>query len=204
MVVGKETGRRRVGICVHRVAELHPRDILRHDGIPLTSPARALLDIAPHLSERSLERAFDEALVRNIVSLGAVRAVLARYPQARGAARIRALARPDRKTSATRSQGEERFLMMVRKARLPEPEVNVRLGRFVADFLWRRERIVLEVDGYNYHRGRGAFERDHERDAEHQHSDFLVIRATWRQLEDTPEAVLVWVATALARRPARW
>ncbi len=70
----------------------------------------------------------------------------------------------------------------------------------VADFLWRRERIVLEVDGYDYHRGRGAFERDHERDAEHQHSDFLVIRATWRQLEDTPEAVLVWVATALARR----
>jgi very-short-patch-repair endonuclease len=200
LVVGKETGRRRPGICVHRVADLHLRDILSHDGIPITSPARAILDISPQLSERSLERAFDEALVRKIMTIGAVNAVLARYPHARGAGRIRALARPDRKTTATRSKGEEQFLTMVRKARLPDPEVNVRLGRFVADFLWRRERIVLEVDGYDYHRGRGAFERDHERDAEHQHSDFLVIRATWRQLEETPEAVLVWVATALARR----
>ncbi len=202
LVVGKETGRRRPGICVHRVADLHPRDVLQHDGIPITSPARTLLDVAPDLSERSLERAFDEALVRKIMSLGAVNAVLARYPHARGAGRIRALAQSDRKTTATRSKGEERFLTMVRNSHLPEPEVNVRLGRFVADFLWRPERVVLEVDGYDYHRGRRAFERDHQRDAEHQHSDFLVIRATWRQLEDTPEAVLVWVATALARRPA--
>jgi very-short-patch-repair endonuclease len=167
------------------------------------SAARTLLEVTPQLSERSLERAFDEALIRNIMSLGAVRAVLARYPQRPGVARMLALTRPDRMTTATRSKGEERFLAMVRKARLPAPEVNVTEGRFDADFLWRRERIVLEVDGYDFHRGRGAFERDRQRDAEHQHSDFVVIRATWRQLEDTPEAVLVWVATALARRPVR-
>jgi very-short-patch-repair endonuclease len=201
-IVGRDGGRDRPGLCVHRVATLHPRDALRHAGIPITSPARTLLDIAPQLSERSLERAFDEALVRKIMSLGAVKAVLARYPNRPGAARIRALARADRKTTATRSQGEERFLQMVRKSGLPDPEVNVRIGGFVADFLWRRERVVLEIDGYDYHRGRVAFERDHERDAVHQHSEFVVIRATWRQLEDAPEAVLVWVATALARRAA--
>jgi predicted transcriptional regulator of viral defense system len=148
-VVGTETGRRRAGICVHRVASIHPRDVLRHSGIPITSPARTLLDIAPQLSERSLERAFDEALVRKIISPGAVKAVLARYPQRPGAARIRVLTRPDRMTTATRSKGEEHFLAMARKARLPAPEVNVTLGRFQADFLWRRERIVLEVDGYD-------------------------------------------------------
>jgi very-short-patch-repair endonuclease len=202
IVVGAETGRRRDGICVHRVRSIHPRDILHYAGIPITSPARALLDIAPQLSERALERAFDEALVREIMSLGAVKAVLARYPHRRGVDRIRALARPDRTTTATRSEAEERFLMMVRNSGLPEPEVNVRLGCFVADFLWRRERVVLEVDGYDYHRGRRAFERDHRRDAEHHLADVVVTRATGSQLEDAPEALLVLVATALARRRA--
>jgi very-short-patch-repair endonuclease len=199
-VVGRDGGRRRPGICVHRVSAIDPLDVRERGGIPITSAARALLDIAPRLSERSLERALDEALIRGLMSHQAVDAVLARYPQRPGAARLRALARPDRKTTATRSEAEERFLAMVRNAGLPEPEVNARVGGFVVDFLWRRERVIVEIDGYDYHRGRVAFERDHERDAEHLHEQFLVLRATYRQLDGRPEALLVRVATALARR----
>ena len=98
---------------------------------------------------RSLELAFDEALVRGLMTLAAIEGVTARYPNRPGAARLQALARPDRATTVTRSEAEERFLAMIRRAHLPDPEVNARLGRFVADFLWRDERVLVEIDGYD-------------------------------------------------------
>jgi very-short-patch-repair endonuclease len=202
VVVGKETGRRRPGIRVHRAATLRRADARRHQRLPITSPARTLLDIAPELSDRSLERAFDEALIQRLVTHATVNAVLAAYPHSPAVGRFRQLADPGRPTTATRSGGEEAFLTLARKAQLPAPEVNAHLGRFVADFLWRPEKIVLELDGYDYHRGRAAFERDHQRDAEHQHQDFLVIRTTASQLKRQPEALLVHLATALERRRA--
>ncbi len=202
-IVGRDAGRDRPGIHAHRAACLDRRDVRSHGGIPLTSAARTLLDVAPRLSTRSLELAFDEALVRGLMTLEAIEGVTARYPKRRGAARLQELARPDRPTTVTRSEAEERFLAMIRRAHLPEPEVNARLGRFVADFLWRDERVLVEIDGYDYHRGRAAFERDHERDAEHQRHGYTVIRVTWRQLESEPESVLVRVATALERRRLR-
>jgi very-short-patch-repair endonuclease len=202
-VVGRDAGRDRSGIQAYRVAYLDRRDVRTRADIPLTSAARTLLDISPRLSERSLERAVDEALTRGLTTIEAIAGVTARYPKRKGASRLRALARPDRPTTVTRSEAEERFLAMIRRAGLPEPEVNARLGRFVADFLWRDERVVVEIDGYDFHRGRAAFERDHERDAEHQQDDFLVIRVTWRQLDREPEVLLVRVATALDRRRRR-
>jgi very-short-patch-repair endonuclease len=63
--------------------------------------------------------------------------------------------------------------------------------------------VLVEIDGYDYHRGRAAFERDHQRDAEHHHEGYIVIRVTWRQLEREPELLLVRVATALERRRLR-
>jgi len=66
--------------------------------------------------------------------------------------------------------------------------------------VWRKERVIVELDGYDYHRGRAAFERDHQRDAEHQHMNHLVIRVTGRQLARELEALLVQIATALAQR----
>jgi hypothetical protein len=100
---------------------------------------------SPPAFRSSLERACDEALVRGLVTFEAIDAVTERYPKREGVARIRALGRPDRKTTATRSEAEERFLAMVRKARLPEPEVNVRVGRFVADFRWRAEQVATAL-----------------------------------------------------------
>ncbi|HYZ81334.1 MAG TPA: DUF559 domain-containing protein, partial [Solirubrobacteraceae bacterium] len=202
IVIGKEAGRRRPGIRVHRVKALEPRDIRRHQGIPITSPARTLLDIAPDLSDRSLEWALDDAVTRRLTSHAAVKAVLAAYPNRPSSHRLRALLDPDRPTTVTRSGGEEAFLAQVRRARLPVPEVNATVGRYSADFLWRDQKVILEIDGYDFHRGRAAFERDHERDAEHQHLDYVVIRATPRQLAREPQVLLVRVAMALARRMA--
>ena len=199
-VIAKETGRRRPGIRVHRTEQLNPRDAGRHQRLPITSPARTLLDIASIVSDRSLERAIDEALIQRLVTHAAIAAVLARYPGREGTARLKALADAGRPTFLTRSEGEEVLLELLRRGNLPIPEVNARLGRYRVDFLWRAEKVVLELDGYDYHRGRFAFERDRRRDAEHQLAGFTVIRITARQLAREPEAVLVQLATALARR----
>ena len=76
--------RRRPGVCAHRATLLDARDVRVPAGIPLTSPARTLLDIAPRLSERSLELAFDEALVRGLMTVEVIAGVTARYPKRRG------------------------------------------------------------------------------------------------------------------------
>jgi very-short-patch-repair endonuclease len=201
-VVGGDCGRTRDGIQVHRVSGLDPRDFRRYQNIPITSPARALLEIAPDLTDRQLERALDEALIKRLITHAAINAVLAAYPNRRGAGRLRILADPGRPTTETRSDGEEALLAALRKANIRAPEVNGRVGRYIADFVWRKERVIVELDGYDYHRGRAAFERDHERDAEHLRLGFLVIRVTGRQLARELEALLVQIGTALALRAA--
>ena len=201
-VVGGDCGRTRDGIRVHRVSELDPRDVRRYQGIPITSPARALLEIAPDLSDRQLERALDEALIKRLITHAAIAAVVNAYPHRRGVARLRAAADPGRPTTETRSDGEEALLALIRRANLPAPEVNAKVGGYTADFLWPTQKVIVELDGYDYHRGRAAFERDHQRDAEHQRMGYLVIRITGRQLRHRPEEVLVQLATALARRAA--
>lgn len=201
-VIGKETGRRRPGIRVHRTEALDPSDIRRHQQIPITSPARTLLDIAPEISGRSLEWALDQALVKRMVSHAAVRAVLAAYPRRPGAPVLAAFLDPDRPTTLTRSHAEEHVLALLRRAGLPVPEVNARVGHYTADFLWRAQKVILEVDGYQYHHTRAAFERDHRRDTEHQLQDFVVLRTTPGLLQHKPYALLVQLATVLERRRA--
>jgi very-short-patch-repair endonuclease len=200
--IGSDAGRDRPGIRAHRVSELDPRDVRRYQNVPITSPARAILEIAPDLTDRQLEKALDEALIRRLVSHAAINAVVNAYPRYRGVARLRALADPGRPTTETRSDGEEALLAALRRANIRAPEVNGRVGRYIADFVWRKEMVIVELDGYDYHRGRAAFERDHERDAEHLRLGFLVIRVTGRQLARELEALLVQIATALATRRA--
>ena len=86
----------------------------------------------------------------------------------------------------------------MRAAQLPMPDVNVRIGPIEVDFLWREERLIVEVDGFRFHASRAAFERDRLRDAELQASGFRVMRVTWRQLTRTREATLARIASALA------
>jgi len=198
--IGSAAAGGRPGIRAHRVTHLDPRDIRRYQNIPITSPARALLEIAPDLSDRELERALDEALIKRLITHAAIDAVANAYPNRRGVARLRARADPGRPTTETRSGGEEALLAMIRRANLPAPEVNAKVGSYIADFLWPTEKVIVELDGYDYHRGRAAFERDHQRDAEHQRMGYLVIRITGRQLAREPAAILVRIATALATR----
>jgi very-short-patch-repair endonuclease len=89
-------------------------------------------------------------------------------------------------------------MRLVRAAALPEPEANVRIHRMEVDFLWQRQRVVVEVDGFRYHSNSRAFERDRERDATLVASGHVVLRVTWGQIVRNPEVVIARVAAALA------
>jgi very-short-patch-repair endonuclease len=98
----------------------------------------------------------------------------------------------------TRSDLESLFLALIERFRLPPPEVNVKLGRWTVDFLWRDRRLVVEIDYWNYHRGSVAFHDDHARDLDLRAAGYAVHRFTDIQLEAEPERVVADVKRKLA------
>jgi very-short-patch-repair endonuclease len=184
-------------IRLHRVARLHRVDATRHHNIPVTSPARTLLDLAAVVSRRELERAVEEAQVQRRVSTHSLNEQFIRYPTHRGTAALREAIRSD--PALTRSEAERRTLELIRAARLPTPEVNARLSGYEVDFLWRDHNLIVEVDGYAFHSSRGSFERDRRRYRALQAAGYVVLRITWRELAEQPEAVVAELAAALTR-----
>jgi very-short-patch-repair endonuclease/predicted transcriptional regulator of viral defense system len=191
--------KQRAGIRVHSVRSLDPRHVTRRRGLPVTAPARTMLDLAEVVSPRELERAMEEAMRMRLVHERIVRDVLARSPGRRGAAVLAALLDAAAGPTFTRSEAEERLLALVREAQLPPPELNVRLGGHEVDFLWRGVGLVVEVDGYAYHSTRASFERDRLRDAALQARGLKVTRVTWRQIVGEPHALVARLARALSR-----
>ncbi|MGH2962145.1 MAG: DUF559 domain-containing protein [Solirubrobacterales bacterium] len=198
-VAGRDPGRR-PGVRVHRVRSIGRDEVRAFRGIPITTAARTALDLAAIVSQRELEQAVAEVLRRNLASHGALLALAARYPTRHGVPALRHLLERDERPALTRSEAEERFLALVRRAELPPPEVNVSVRGFEVDFLWRQERLVVEVDGFAYHSDRRTFENDRRRDAELAAHGYRVIRVTWSRIVDSPAAVVARVAQALASR----
>jgi very-short-patch-repair endonuclease len=193
----------RDGIRAHRCRDLHPPDATRRDGVPVTSPARTLLDLATQVSQRDLTRAADEARVHHLVADHSLNEQFRRYPHHRGTPALTQAIQTE--PALTRSEAERRLLELIRAARLTTAETNVRVGQHEVDFLWREQRLVVEVDGYAFHSSRGAFERDRRRDADLAREGIRVVRVTWRQIADEPEAIVATLAAALAaqvRRPS--
>jgi very-short-patch-repair endonuclease len=100
----------------------------------------------------------------------------------------------------TRSELEHLFLRLCERHGLPKPEVNVRIGRHLVDFLWRDERLIVETDGYQYHRGKAAFEDDRARDLELRASGYDTLRLTHRQVIEDPTNVAAVLARKLAAK----
>jgi very-short-patch-repair endonuclease len=187
----------RSGLRIHRSRQLSPQDIRHLRGLPVTAPWRTLVDLADTGSDRELERATHEALTRRLVNARRLLADLNRYRGRRGIGRLRKLLEDDESPTITRSEAEERFLALVRVAGLPAPEVNVPLRGHEVDFLWRDQGLVVEVDGFQFHSTRAAFERDRQRDAELQAAGLRVLRLTWRQVVHSPYATLTNLVRAL-------
>ena len=193
-VPGRKT-RSRPGIRVHR-SHLHPTDATRTHGIPVTSPARTLLDLATTVSQRDLARATEEAQVQRRVSTHSLNEQFSRYPTHRGTAALRKAIQAEPRL--TRSEAERRMLELIRSARLPEPGVNVKVGGWEVDLVWPNQRLIVEVDGYAFHSSRRSFERDRGRDATLAGAGWRVVRFTWRQIVEEPEVVIARLSAALA------
>jgi very-short-patch-repair endonuclease len=201
-VPGRRPGGQR-GIRVHWVAGFDAGETTRARGIAVTTPARTLLDLAPQVSGRELEQAVAQATKRNLVTRRKLVDVLARYPRRPGARALRVLLMSSEEPVFARSEAEERFLGLVRRAQLPPPEVNVALHGYEVDFLWRDDRVAVEIDGFAFHGDRDSFEADRRRDADLAARGIQVIRINWRQIADEPEATLVRLAREFAGRSGR-
>jgi len=187
----------RPGIRLHCARRLDPADVTVHNGIPITTPARTLVDLNAVVPDRLLERAFEEAQIRRLVAPGEVEAALTRATGRRTRALRRLVAIEHRTTTVTRSELEERFLALVRRGGLPEPEVNARLAGYEVDFVWRDARRVIEVDGHAYHRTRQATSRDRRKDDDLEAAGFRVTRFTSDQILTDPADTLARAQRAL-------
>jgi len=183
----------RKGIVVHCVNTLDPRDTTHRHGIPVTTVARTLIDLAAVLDDRDFEQAFDQALAHKLVTLPRLEAAIARAPNARGIARLRTLIDAER-GGVSRSWAERRLLELIREAGLPEPERNVKLGDWTVDMLWREQNLVVEVDGIQFHGTRWRIERDSRKDAYLASQKLNVLRIIPRVVKSRPRVAVARVA----------
>ncbi len=194
-VVGRQPCRS--GIRVHRVTSLCDADRGDRRGIPVTAPARAFLDFASRATTYELERAIAEAYAVRLVTEDQLRGAIDRAPRRPGAAALKAQLDREGGPQWTQSEAERRMLRLLRAARLPLPRTQLRIAGWPADFAWPEARLIVEVDGYQFHGHRYAFERDRRRDQAHFSVGYTVIRFTFRQLDEEPFTVVATIARAL-------
>jgi very-short-patch-repair endonuclease len=184
----------RSGIRRHRVAQFPRQDVTKMRGIPVTSVARTICDLAATEPRNEVEHAFQEALYRRIVTPRAVAAVIEREARRKGAPIIRALIEDPR---MTRSEKERALLKLIDAAQLPRPVTNVRLHGYLVDAYWPEEGLVVEFDGRKAHGHLLAFEHNRKRDQVLVAHGVRVMRVTDRHLQGEPVAVAARIAQAL-------
>jgi hypothetical protein len=181
------------GIVVHR-GVLPADEVGRMWGIPVTSVARTMLDLAGMLKEREVERAWNELEVREYRLRLSVPDLIARYPGRRGIVLLARLASgKDQPVGITRGELEERFLALVDRFNLPRPRMNVHLAirdRFYEiDCLWEDRKVAIELDGAAAHGTDKAFHKDRERDRILAAEGWTTSRVTWDHIQLTADEV---------------
>jgi very-short-patch-repair endonuclease len=185
--------RGRPGIRFHR-SSLPDDERTRFEGIPVTTVPRTLLDCAPTMSARQLERMINEADVLRLHDRLSLPDLLHRYPRRSGSRKLwEALRKRNAGSTRTRSEIEELLVELVDELGLQRPEFNVQIEvdgeTFEIDALWRAERIAVELDSRQFHDTPLAFERDRRRDRKLIAAGWRPVRITWRQITDERAAV---------------
>ena len=192
------TGRlKRAGIRLHWRRWIPPDEITELAGLPITTPARALLDLAATgLRGRPLEAALDHAERRRLLDFAALQRVLARYPTRPGSPSLKAqLARYS--PADTLSVLEELVLELCDAHGLPRPHVNCVIEGKVRDFYWPHARLVVEADSYTWHRSPTALNDDRERDVTLTLAGYRSLRFTWEQVTRRRRYVISSILAAL-------
>jgi very-short-patch-repair endonuclease/predicted transcriptional regulator of viral defense system len=198
VVPGGASGRNRLP-GVRRRRDILAGEVTHRDGLPLTTVARTLLDLARCEPRAAFEDAVATALRKRLLSHAALREMMSRHPRHRGARVIAALL-DDAATTASRSEAERRIRRLCHSGGLPVPEVNVLVHGFEVDLYFRKQRVVLEIDGFSFHNSDRAFHNDRLRDSVLAAAGILVVRVTWRHLTRERDATLVRIAQALVLR----
>ena len=179
------------GITIHRTRSLPEDERTVREGIPVTTVGRTLLDLAEVVDSRQLERACEAAERLRLFDLQEIEKLVRRHHGRRGLAAVRKVLGDIDEPPATRSELERRFLDLCGEAGLPPPRVNTQVAGFEVDVAWPEARLVVELDGHEFHRTRAAFERDRARDAAAlQVAGHHVLRVTDRRLRREPAAVI--------------
>jgi very-short-patch-repair endonuclease len=164
--------RARSGLQPH-FASLPDQDVTVSQGLRVTTAQRTLDDLRLFLDPAAHERATNEAEVLRLVPI-----------------------KPG-KPGITRQEAERRLLALLRRSGLPPTKTNITIQGHEVDALYEEARLIVEVDGYAFHRTRHAFEQDRRRDASLLAAGYRVMRVTYRQLDEEPEAVVVRLARSL-------
>lgn len=182
VVVRGDAGRvRRRGVRVHRSQTLVPAAVTLRRGIPITKPGRTIADLRlaaaagrpGAISQRELRKAVRQA-------------------------NVLALPIEESDKDPTRGDLEGDFLRLCVRRRIPPPEVNVRIGRYLVDFLWRERRFIVETDSYLHHGGKAAFQEDRGRDLALQCLGYDVLRLSEQQIAEEPAQVAKTVRQRVA------
>jgi very-short-patch-repair endonuclease len=194
--VSAPTERRVRGVVTRRSRRMHPSEQTVWRGVPVTSPARTLVDLAAALGAAELARACHEAGVRHHTTPAQVEAILARRWGSPGASKLRAILRGD--VRVTLSKLESRFLERLGEAGLPLPETNRRAGARRVDCRWPELKLTIELDGYRYHHSRHAWEQDRRREREARARGDEFRRYTYGDVLEGPQLMLAELRSLLA------
>jgi very-short-patch-repair endonuclease len=197
-ILVRQRGRGRLtGVKARHAAALGDDETTSLHGMPVTTPARTLLDVAGVVSRRELEQALAVALDRPCTTRQELDRLLVRHPRHPGSGVLRRLLRVARDLARTRSLAEEKLLRLVRDAEIPEPRLNVGVAGYEVDFCWPEQRLVVEVDGRAFHTGYREFQRDRTRGAALAAVGYRVMRVTWADISDHPARTISKLTAAL-------
>ena len=197
---GRTVERPRITVRRASLTASHTRN---RRGLRLTSPPRTILDLSSVIDVEELESVVAEAAYRRLASETELSHQVASNEGKRGLANLRRVLRLAGGPQRTRSQGERAMLRLLRRARMTDWETNARIHGYEVDLLWRDPGVVVEIDGWDGHSSRLAFERDRLKAATLTSHGLTVIPITGRQLRDDPDGVIDRLRRAIARRELR-
>jgi very-short-patch-repair endonuclease len=199
-----EAGRKIAGIRRRFVPCPFGAEVWRRDGVPVTSPARTIVDYAG-LDPQGLAGIVEQAAVLGLLNVVAIDRVLD-GPRRRGTRRLLRVLEPWRRYRPgikIRSRMEAKLLPLLTEARLPIPQTNARLrvgaGVFEVDFLWRHQKLIVETDGGRFHDNPAAGARDSSRNRALVGAGYRILRLGWEDLRDRPDATMIELRSLLSR-----
>ncbi len=196
---GRQGVRRREGIWIHR-CKLRHEEATRHEGIPVTTVARTLFDLAEVAPFEELKKTAEAADRRNLLRLGELESVCELGRGRRALRPMRRLLVELRAPTEGRSPLEIRFAEFLDLRGLPAPTQNVLVLGHEVDALWPAAKLVVELDSWEHHSGRTAFERDRARDPELMLAGYRTIRITHRRLDSEAPKIARQIRALLAQQ----